>query len=1124
MAPVFPDCRLSLFDVFGSCLPLPSMKNTHACSLQDAEGDRLRVLVIVSLVVPGLPLPLSHYLATSLDQPRNDWDEALGVGGGGTCLGVFPSKMFGAPGRSRFVFIVMCCYRWRPFPYGSSLPFWSLSTCCSPWLAGKEGSRIILARGRVAARRSSAAFPRFQPGERRGPPPVQPGCKVPPEDPAPAHRRHPRSHPLFQPLHGAAALERNGCLAAVGPSPDPFFLQIFACSRAIGSVGPGSCDLQERCGGAPHTREQDSGLRHRNGRASGASTFNLSPPAQPRHRLRGQRLYTSGNLHLSEEMSFSPSRLRGGDSQEHPRAPSLRSGRTRALRSLCTLVRSGEGGNSSAPTSTRPGTPAFSATAVRQAPCAYEIWGRFQVCRDVGLRSKCSAKYVLVPGPRECFCASGPRWLSTGALAGSSPPDRTSVQGTALEGSPARTTASPHGLIGRDLFGDSRPAPGRGVTPAGKEDVKGGGVTGASCGEAGKTNGAASFLPIPRSLLGQQCLRNGTAFHSPKLEPEVQNRVNLPFGAPGRVTGEAISPRSGEETLPSPEPSAAAAEPRKPHQSGARGPRESRPCREDAGDGFLGNSDPWRSRETTRRGRNGMTRDEESAPGWGSKEGRQGKVAPGDLRSAGASHWCLQLEKGLSFCKTCASLHRLPGRLAPASLSSLVSNPSSHTGQAVEGPCLWATKALIPSLVMICFLVCHPLETGASPFGSEDQRIGFTASSQPSCHVERAVGHQKCPGATSQGLLRPMLYLEPNMTVHPLFWTAWIQGSCSSQPRLAPNGATCHATEGLAFSQEFGSAIISCLSQGALLDLPSSTSSHKAGLLRFGGFEAIKMKRAGEWRWQHLAGGLEAGTVEVQKVSSLQLPPMPRIWGQKGEGPEHRPHPGWRWQVPRSQKPLWESHWGEGHLTWWVAVSVGLPPSGRAVGSLEAWTPDFLSTLPSFFSSEAFLVKSIKPQPPHNSGRPSDAQGGPCVSLKQGPGLLFLILLHPLNPKSSRRIRGMPIPGQAAQCRIQWTEKTQALSWEAPSQVGQNILAHCHSVMISHKGHPRQSRQSTFSLFQRSLRPSSGFRPKLVSDQDPRFPDPGIARFLLFPSYRVDQFSAPKIVHPTPIPSPSVVG
>ena len=107
----------------------------------------------------------------------------------------------------------------------------------------------------------------------------------------------------------------------------------------------------------------------------------------------------------------------------------------------------------------------------------------------------------------------------------------------------------------------------------------------------------------------------------------------------------------------------------------------------------------------------------------------------------------------LSFWVSCASLHRLPGSLAPARLSSLIANPCTtlplicffsplqlcmqlipswlippnplsisnvkfykllppitpHTGQAVRGSCLCAHKMLIPSLVMVCFLVRHPL-------------------------------------------------------------------------------------------------------------------------------------------------------------------------------------------------------------------------------------------------------------------------------------------------------------------------------------------------------------------------------------------------------------------------------
>lgn len=106
----------------------------------------------------------------------------------------------------------------------------------------------------------------------------------------------------------------------------------------------------------------------------------------------------------------------------------------------------------------------------------------------------------------------------------------------------------------------------------------------------------------------------------------------------------------------------------------------------------------------------------------------------------------------LSFWVSCASLHRLPGSLAPACLSSLIANPCTtlplicffsplqlcmqlipswlippnplsisnvkfykllppitpHTGQAVRGSCLCSHKMLIP-------LSCHDLFSSPSP-------------------------------------------------------------------------------------------------------------------------------------------------------------------------------------------------------------------------------------------------------------------------------------------------------------------------------------------------------------------------------------------------------------------------
>lgn len=82
-------------------------------------------------------------------------------------------------------------------------------------------------------------------------------------------------------------------------------------------------------------------------------------------------------------------------------------------------------------------------------------------------------------------------------------------------------------------------------------------------------------------------------------------------------------------------------------------------------------------------------------------------------------HLCMQF--------TPAWLTPNPVSISNVKLYELPPPTASHTGQAVEGPCLWATKALIPSLVMICFLVCHPLETVSS------LRTGIMLSSSSLC-------------------------------------------------------------------------------------------------------------------------------------------------------------------------------------------------------------------------------------------------------------------------------------------------------------------------------------------------------------------------------------------------------
>lgn len=116
----------------------------------------------------------------------------------------------------------------------------------------------------------------------------------------------------------AAALEQDGCLAAAGSSPDPFLLHIFACSKAIGSLGPEweagdsrLCDLQGRTagGGAPHTqefRETPAPLRAQKRQGLRVCSFT------PRRGLRGRRLCGPSQLgytlHLLEEKSFSSSK------------------------------------------------------------------------------------------------------------------------------------------------------------------------------------------------------------------------------------------------------------------------------------------------------------------------------------------------------------------------------------------------------------------------------------------------------------------------------------------------------------------------------------------------------------------------------------------------------------------------------------------------------------------------------------------------------------------------------------------------------------------------------------------------------------------------------------------------
>lgn len=239
-------------------------------------------------------------------------------------------------------------------------------------IAKPAESGAELAGGGGAARRFPSAFPGFE-GSSAASAEVRPRCSRAAKlrlnragDPTPAHfsnfihkrgqaqgkRRDPRSHPLFSSLPVAAA----------GSSPDPFLLHIFACSKAIGSLGPEweardsrLCDLQGRTagGGAPHTREfRETPAPLRAQKRQGLRVRSFTP----RRGLRGRRLCgpsqlgypppPGGKVFLFFQVCTATAPwLRGRGPREHPPAAALR-GRccTRAPRSLCTPVRSREEG------------------------------------------------------------------------------------------------------------------------------------------------------------------------------------------------------------------------------------------------------------------------------------------------------------------------------------------------------------------------------------------------------------------------------------------------------------------------------------------------------------------------------------------------------------------------------------------------------------------------------------------------------------------------------------------------------------------------------------------------------------------------------------------------------------
>ncbi|KAJ8779594.1 hypothetical protein J1605_012478 [Eschrichtius robustus] len=332
-------------------------------------------------------------------------------------------------------------------------------------IAKPAESGAELAGGGGAARRFPSAFPGFE-GSSAASAEVCPRCSRAPKrrlsragDPTPAHfsnfihkrgqaqakRRDPRSHPLFPSLPVAAVLEQDGCLAAAGSSPDPFLLQIFACSKAIGSLGPEweagdsrLCDLQGRTagGGAPHTqefRERPAPLRAQRGQGLRVCSFT------PRRGLRGRSLCgpaqlgypppPGGNVFLFFQCARPPppGYVVGTPpaSTHRPQHCAVAAGPGRLGACALSFVRGkrvaglGEGENSAAPKPPDLGRRLRSdrgragPTRVGDVPPGQGSRGRFQVCQSVGLRSKCPAVYVRpgLPGPRACDCPSGRRWL-----------------------------------------------------------------------------------------------------------------------------------------------------------------------------------------------------------------------------------------------------------------------------------------------------------------------------------------------------------------------------------------------------------------------------------------------------------------------------------------------------------------------------------------------------------------------------------------------------------------------------------------------------------------------------------------------------------------------------------------
>lgn len=231
----------------------------------------------------------------------------------------------------------------------------------------------------------------------------------------------------------------------------------------------------------------------RSGRASGGvSSFTprlaSSAPAQGSVPLRSPTPWESSaswrkRLSLLPLCTATVPRLRDGGSREHPLDPALGAAEPvhsgsfagRGLRAL-ERVKKQRGSQ----TSRRIRKAGFAATREDQPHTLGRYAagpGELETLPGVwrpGHRSECLAECVL--GPRACVCSSGRRWLCVlkyvserPAPVPSSPlPDRTSGPGTALERSPARSTAPPRGPKGCDLVSSCRPTPGLGVTLQGK--------------------------------------------------------------------------------------------------------------------------------------------------------------------------------------------------------------------------------------------------------------------------------------------------------------------------------------------------------------------------------------------------------------------------------------------------------------------------------------------------------------------------------------------------------------------------------------------------------------------------------------------------------------------------------